>query len=139
MVQRDYLLRQIEKMGAILAGIRRMIVAGEPVQALNELRAVAARVGLDLDVLGALAPGSLIAILGEDALERLIPAADVLLVKGELEEAAGSVEQSADSYLKAEILIRHLQDRVGEGSDPALRAQIDGLAARLLERRRPGG
>lgn len=135
MVQKDYLLRQIEKMGAILAGVRRMIVAGEPVRALNELRAVAARMGLDLDVLGALAPESLIAILGEDTLERLVPAADVLLVKGELEEAEGSLEQSADSYLKADILIRHLQGKIGEGSDPALQARIDDLAARLLDRR----
>jgi hypothetical protein len=129
--QRDYLLRQIEKMGVILAGIRQRVVGGEPARALDELREVAGRIGVDLGVLEALAPESLLALLGEGNLERILPAVDLLLLKAEIEDAMEAPELSADSRAKARILVEHLQAAVAVDADPAVRARILDLAERL--------
>lgn len=131
MPQRDYLLRQIEKLGVILAGIRQRAVGGEPARALDELREVAGQSGLDLGVLEALAPESLLAVLGEDNLERLLPAVDLLLLKSEIHNAMDEPQMSADSREKARVLLEHLVSAVAQEADPALRARVVDLAERL--------
>lgn len=132
MVQKDYLLRQIEKMGAILAGIRAK-AGGAPVAALAELRVVAARAGVALEFLDALDADSLLAILGEDSLEKLLPAAEVLTLKGELEERAGQPEKRRDSVAKAGLLVRRLRALLGEDGEPALLERVEQLRRRLSE------
>lgn len=134
MVEKDYLLRQIEKMGVILAGIRELVFGGEPVRALVELRQEAARAGVAFELLDALAAESLLEILGESNLEKLIPAAQVLLLKAELEAQLGETEASVDSIEKAGLIARRVRALVGEGGDPDLQATVEGLFQQLQDR-----
>ncbi len=127
MVQKDYLLRQIEKMGVILAGLRELAFGGAPVQALDQLREEAARAGLLLDLLDSLAPESLLQVIGESSLERLIPAAEVLTLKGELEEMLGEHEKSDQSFEKATLVAVRVRDLIGNGGDPELNDRINRL------------
>lgn len=131
MVQKDYLLRQIEKMGVILAGIRERVFGGEAVQAMAELRIAAAQGGVDLGLLEMLTPEALLPFLGEDNLERIIPAAQVLLLKGELEEVIGESEDSAASFEKAALLVRRLESLIGGNADPALKESLHSMRERL--------
>ncbi len=131
MVQKDYLLRQIEKMGVILAGLRELAFGGAPVQALDQLREEAARAGLLLDLLDSLAPESLLQVIGESSLERLIPAAEVLTLKGELEEMLGEHEKSDQSFEKATLVAVRVRDLIGNGGDPELNDRINRLFDRL--------
>lgn len=132
MVQKDYLLRQIEKVGVILAGIRAK-AGGAPVEALAELRAVAARAGVELEFLDALDADSLLTILGESSLEKLLPAAEILTLKGELEERAGQAGRRRDSVAKAGVLVRRLLALLGEEGEPALLERVEQLRRRLSE------
>lgn len=130
-MQKDYLLRQIEKMGVILAGIRELVFGGEPVRAMAELRQEAARAGVGLEFLDTLAAESLLEILGESNLEKLIPAAQVLLLKAELEAQLGEKEASARSIEKAALVVQRVRGLVGDGGDPDLRATVEALFERL--------
>jgi hypothetical protein len=130
-VQKDYLLRQIEKMGVILAGLRELALGGAPVQALDQLREEAARAGLLIDLLDSLAPESLLQVIGENSLERLIPAAEVLTLKGELEEMLGERENSDQSFAKAAIVAFRVRDLIGNGGDPELNDRVNRLLDRL--------
>ncbi len=114
-----------------MAGIREKVFGGAPVQAMAELRVAAARSGVDLGLLEMLAPEGLLPFLGEDNLERIIPAAEVLLLKGELEEVIGESSESAASFEKAALLVRRLGTLIGEDSDPALQERLQGLRERL--------
>jgi hypothetical protein len=131
LVEKDYLLRQIEKMGVILAGIRELVFGGEPVRAMVQLRQEAARAGVGLEFLDTLAAESLLEILGESNLEKLIPAAQVLLLKAELEAQLGETEASAQSIEKAALIAQRVRALVGEGGDPDLRATVEALFERL--------
>ena len=130
MVQKDYLLRQIEKMGVILAGLRQK-AGGAPVQALEQLRVEAARAGVPLDLLDVLAPDAVVPILGSDSLEKLLPAADVLLLKGEIEERLGDAAAAAASFEKASIVFGRLEQLIDAGGDPELWARLEDLKERL--------
>ena len=134
MVQKDYLLRQIEKMGVILAGLRELAFGGAPVQALDQLREEAARAGLLIDLLDSLAPESLLQVIGENSLERLIPAAEVLTLKGELEEMLGERETSDQSFAKAILVANRVRDLIGNGGDPELNDRVNRLIDRLGRR-----
>jgi len=134
LVEKDYLLRQIEMMGVILAGIRELVFGGEPIRALVELRQEAARAGVGLEFLDALAAESLLEILGESNLEKLIPAAQVLLLKAELEAQLGEIEASVNSIEKAALIARQVRALVGEGGDPDLQATVEGLFQQLEDR-----
>jgi len=134
LVEKDYLLRQIEKMGVILAGIRELVFGGEPVRAMVELRQEAARAGVGLGFLDALAAESLLEILGESNLEKLIPAAQVLLLKAELEAQLGDNQASLNSIEKAALIARQVRALLGEGGDPELQATVEGLFQQLEDR-----
>ena len=131
MVQKDYLLRQIEKMGVILAGLRELAFGGAPIQALDQLREEAARAGLLLDLLDSLAPESLLQMIGANSLERLIPAAEVLTLKGELEAMLGEREKSDQSFDRAKLVATRVRDLIGNGGDPELNERITRLLDRL--------
>lgn len=130
LVQKDYLLRQIEKMGVILAGLRAKAV-GAPILALEQLRAEAAKAGVPLDLLDVLASDAVIPILGSDSLEKLLPAADVLLLKAEIEERLGRTGAAATAYEKASIVVARLEELIDPGGDPELWARFEELRGRL--------
>ncbi len=103
------------------------------------LQQVAVQSGVDLEVLEALAPESLLQILmgaGGGNLEKLIPAAEVLYLKGELEEYLGQSSRAAQAFGKAGLLARQVRARVGEGADPALNERVERLLGEI-EGRRP--
>lgn len=139
MVQKDYLLRQIEKMGVILAGIREKCFAGEPVQALILLREFAAREGVELSLLGRLAPQGLLSLLGADNLAKLLPAAEVFLLKAEIERRLGEEADSAASFEKATIVIARLEELIGSSAEPGLLDRLGELVARVEDYRGNGG
>ncbi len=118
-------------MGVILAGIRERVFGGEAVQAMAELRLAAAQGGVDLGLLEMLAPEALLPFLGEDNLERIIPAAQVLLLKGELEEVIGESTESAASFEKAALLVRRLETLIGGDADPTLQEGLRSMRERL--------
>ncbi|UCC73798.1 MAG: hypothetical protein JSV86_04355 [Gemmatimonadota bacterium] len=141
MAQRDYLLRQIEQLGVALARIRELILGGEPVLAKAGLQQVAAQSGVDLEVLQVLAPESLLQLLmgaGEGNLEKLIPAAEVLFLKGELEEYLGQTGRSAQSFAKASLLGNQVRALIGEVADSNLKSRVEELLEDI-ERRRSSG
>jgi len=87
-----------------------------------------------LEFLDALAAESLLEILGESNLEKLIPAAQVLLLKAELEAQLGEIEASVTSIEKAALIARQVRALVGEGGDPELQATVEGLFQQLEDR-----
>lgn len=62
-MQRDYILRMIEQMAVIIAAIRRKLLRGEVEAGTVDLRAEAARQGVDLELARALEPESLLLML----------------------------------------------------------------------------
>jgi hypothetical protein len=134
LASKDYIIRQIEKFGVILSGIRQTVFAGEVVAAYDQLREFAAKAGVELEFLDALDPGSLLAVIGEQDLARLIVAAEILNLKGEIEEEIGETEKSAGSFVKASLIAGHIRALVGEEVEPAVRARLDPLLESLHSR-----
>lgn len=68
MAQRDYILRMIEQLGILLAGIRKRILGGEVdrVEARGELREAARMGGLDYDLAREMTPDSLMLMVAPD-------------------------------------------------------------------------
>ena len=132
LVEKDYLLRQIEKMGVILAGLRQK-AGGAPAEALEQLRAEAAKAGVPLALLDVLAPDAVVPLLGGDSLEKLLPAADVLLLKREIEEHLGDAAAAAASFEKASIVVGRLEELIDADGDPELRTRLEDLKARLAD------
>ncbi len=139
MTERDHLFRQVEQLGFAFARIRELILGGELALARTGLRQLAGQSGVDLEVLEVLAPESLLQVMmgsGEGNLEKLIPAVEVLFLKGELEESVGEVRRSSRSYAKAALLARQVRACLGEGVDPALKARLEEVF-RMIEERTP--
>ena len=137
--EKDHLFRQVEQLGFAFARIRELILGGELALARTGLRQLAGQTGVDLEVLGVLAPESLLQVMmgsGEGNLEKLIPAVEVLFLKGELEESVGQVGRSSQSYAKAALLARQVRAGLGEGADPALKARLEEVF-RMIDERTP--
>lgn len=139
MTEKDHLFRQVEQLGFAFARIRELILGGELALARTGLRQLAGQSGVDLEVLEVLAPESLLQVMmgsGEGNLEKLIPAVEVLFLKGELEEMVGQSGRSSQSYAKAALLAWQVRASLGEDSDPALKARLEEVF-RMIEERTP--
>jgi len=139
MPQRDYILRMIEQMGAVLAEVRRKLLGGQPSEeTLRELADVAAQGGLDLD----LARGfdletlmMLVAPTGEIEPSRGWLMAEILYLDGL--DATLTDRPARESLLKARALFEMMRPHpalfVGIAEADERIAEIDVLLDRASE------
>jgi hypothetical protein len=135
--QKEHLLRQIEELGILLERTRWLIFGGELGQAIAELKVVSAQVGVDIELLGVLAPESLLQnLIGPTGgtLEKLLPAAEMLYLKGELEEVKGDMTRSRQSFSKAALLARQIRVLVADQTDLDLRIRVGQLLNEIENR-----
>jgi len=114
MPQRDYILRQIEAMGAALIAIRKMIFGGEAETADVEarLQAVSQQGGMALDLARASSPDTihmLIAPTGEIEPGSCWLLAETLYLDGLHAVEVGEGDRAADSLAKARMLFSLLK------------------------------
>lgn len=107
MEQRDYVLRLIEQLGAVMAALRRRILGGAPPEGLREqLDGVASQAGLDLDLLRGFDLRTLrllVAPTGDVDPTRCWLMAEILYLDG-LEALLSENREGRDSLLKARAL-----------------------------------
>lgn len=139
MAQRDYILRMIEQMGAVLIRLRRMLsgegAGGESFQ--QQLQAAATQFGLNPVLLREATPETLGMLLSPiiDP-SRCWLAAELLFLGAREAELAGRVEEARAAYQKATLLFSLLEpagvmltgwpeaaDRIGE-----IRLRLEALA-----------
>ena len=109
MTQRDYILRQIEILGAALIAIRKMILGGEADGADVEtrLQEVSQQGGMALDLARAASPDTLrmlIAPTGEIEPGSCWLLAETLFLDGLYAKQSGEEERAMDSLAKAKML-----------------------------------
>lgn len=136
-MQRDYILRMIEQLGAMLARLRERILGGDP-GAPSELSVEAARQGVDLELARLLDEDSLLLLLspgGQPESARCWLMAEFLYLDGLQKEEEGRPGESHASYRRALRLFRALDPAVIGGLPEAtgraaeVQARIRSLAA----------
>lgn len=136
MDRRDYVMRMIEQMGAMLARVRRMLLGGEPVD--SELMTAASRAGVDLEMARLLDARSLLdAVAPEGQAEpgRCWVMAELLALDGERLDLLGRRDEALDRYGKALLLFGALHPSV-IGGLPEAADRIAAIERRLED---PGG
>ena len=118
MAQRDYILRMIEQLGALLAGIRKRILGGEIEEAAarGELRDAARMGGLDYDLARAMTSQSLLLMVapdGEVDPGRCWLLAELSYLDGLEADLAGRSEEAVRSLERAALLFGLLQPVAG--------------------------
>lgn len=107
-VQRDYLMRMIERIGQMLLAIRKRIAAGEDATTIEDaLRRVAADGGVDLDIARLSSPETLalfVAPGGEVEPTRCWMFAELLFLDGLQARADGRDDDARASFEKARML-----------------------------------
>ncbi|MBI4544275.1 MAG: hypothetical protein HY703_03670 [Gemmatimonadetes bacterium] len=142
MDRRDYILRLIEQIGQMLIALRKMIVgrsaSAQEVEA--ELKSVAARVGLDLEIARLATPetlGLLVAPTGEVNPTNCWALAEMLYLDGLNAELEGRGDAARTSYDKAVRLFSLLEPggaflvgwpEAGERIEE-IRGRVEGLAS----------
>ena len=114
MVQKDYILRQIEVLGAALIVIRKMILGGkaETADVETRLQEVSQQGGMALDLARASSPDTLhmlIAPTGEIEPGSCWLLAETLYLDGLQAQLAGDGDRAADSLAKARMLFSLLK------------------------------
>lgn len=112
--RRDYLLRMIEQMGAVMARLREMILGGVA-GSLEEIRRTGARAGVDIGLARALETESLVALLSPDGSPdstRIWVLAELLALEGLDAERRGNDEEALSLYRKALRLYLAIDPRV---------------------------
>jgi len=133
-VQRDYILRQIEMLGAVLRRIRDLIRRGATEQAAGELSDAARHAGMDLGMAKSLSAETLLTLLsiaGEPDVARCMLFAEVLNVDGIRAEAEGADAEARDAFGKALLLFETVQSIAPAVMTDELRAKIREIADRL--------
>ena len=113
-MQRDYILRMIEQIGAVLIALRRRIVSGSITadEARDALQAAGDRAGFDLELARGLSLDTirlLVAPTGEVEPGRCWLMAEVLYLDGLQARAEERTEGAADSFRKARALFTLLE------------------------------
>lgn len=111
--RRDYLMRMIEQMGAVLARIRHMLAGGEPVADVLELEA--RKSGIDLDLARVLDQDSLADLLspnGQPDISRLWLMAELLHLEGIRLDQEDQPEEGEMLHRKALRLFLTIQPAV---------------------------
>ena len=128
MLQRDYLMRMIERAVAALARALGLRQAGELELALEQIgEAYDAVLKFDREMLRTLDTPTLITMLGEPQLTRMVGRTSAL--EGELREQAGQQRSALQCFRRA----LELYGAVGVGDDPEDRRVAARLAARFRQ------
>ena len=131
MARRDFLLRLIEQMGRVLAGIRARLLGGEVQGVRAELRDVIAWSGIDLDLAEQVDVPTLLGLLslgGSLDVAKCVLVADVLGVEAlRLQAAGGAAEGAARLRAKALALYRAARPLVTGGDAEAIEERITTL------------
>ena len=136
MPQRDYILRQIEMLGAALVAIRKMIVGGEASsdEVESRLQSVSEQGGMALDLARAASPDTLrmlVAPTGEIEPGACWLLAESLYLDGLFAGQVGNGERALDSLAKARMLFSLLKPMgaflVGFPEAESRIQEIDGL------------
>ena len=133
-MQRDYILRQIEILGAILRRIRQRILGGATGEAASELAQAATQVGVDFVMAQRLSAESLVALLSvgaEPDVARCLLYAEVLYVDGLRAEAEGAEPEARASFGKALLLFETARTVSPVVITTETEAKISELAQRL--------
>lgn len=134
-MQRDYIMRMIEQMAAVVARLRKRILGGEAEAVDEELRQHAGIYGVDLEAARAVDSQTLLLLLsptGQPDITRAWITAELLYVDGLRLEAQGDVREAHHVYSKALLLFNSLEPS-SIGGLPEAGDRIGELRARLLE------
>lgn len=132
-MQRDYILRMIEQMAAMIARLRQLIAGGDVAQADAELRQAAGIYGVDLDAARAVDSQTLLLLIspgGQPEVSRTWITAELLYLDGLRLEAQGDVREAHHVLAKALLLYNSL-DPASIGGLPEAGDRIGELRARL--------
>lgn len=116
MDQKDYILREIERLGYILARIRdRILGRATSLGAVRqELHAAAGMLGVDLEIAQQVTPATLLLLVGAGGSvepTRCWFLAESLYLQGLEARLAGTAEEGADLLLRARLLFQLLHER----------------------------
>ncbi len=131
MDRRDYVMRMIEQMGAMVARVRRMLLGGEPIA--EELTTAASHAGVDLEMARVLDARSLLELVapeGQAEPGRAWVMAELLALDGERLDVLGRRDEAVDRYGKALLLFGALHPSV-IGGLPEAAERIAWLEERL--------
>jgi hypothetical protein len=132
--RRDYILRMIEQMGAVLARLRQLVMGGTRVE--EQLQAAARQASVNLDMGRALDADSLIALLAPDAqadVTRVWVMAELLFLDGLKARQDGNEAGAREAWEKAARLYASLDPRI-VGGLPEAQQRVTELEALLQAR-----
>jgi hypothetical protein len=134
-MQRDYILRMIEQMAAVIARLRKLIAGGDLETADVELRQAAGIYGVDLDSARAVDAETLLLLIapgGTPEATRAWITAELLALDGRRLEAEGDDRAAHSVYAKALLLFNSL-DPTAIGGLPEAGDRIGELRVKLIE------
>jgi hypothetical protein len=134
-MQRDYILRMIEQMAAVLARLRKLIQGGGIEAADQEIRQTAGIYGVDLDAARAVDSETLLLLIspgGQPDVSRTWITAELLYLDGLRLESQGDLREAHHVYSKALLLFNSLEPS-SIGGLPEAGDRIGELRARILE------
>lgn len=132
-MQRDYILRMIEQMAAVIARLRKLIQGGGGAQVDAELRQAAGIYGVDLDAARAVDSETLLLLIspgGQPDVSRTWITAELLYLDGLRLEAQGDSREAHHVFAKALLLYNSLEPS-SIGGLPEAGNRIGELRARL--------
>ena len=132
MEQRDYVLREIERIGFLLARLRDRIRGrlGSSEELRQELQAAARSLGVDLEIARAVDPETLVLLIGSTDVTRRWFFAESLLLEGLDAKDAGRADDAADLLLRSRMLFESLR-AFSEPSLPDVDARLAEIDAEL--------
>jgi hypothetical protein len=133
-MQRDYILRMIEQMAAVIARLRQRIVGGDAT-AGEDLRQTAGLYGLDLDAVRAVDAETMLLLLapnGQPDVSRTWLMAELLYLDGLRLEAEDDARAAHHAYARALLLYNSLEPST-IGGLPEAGERIGELRARLVD------
>ena len=134
-MQRDYILRMIEQMAAMIARLRKLIAGGDLETADAELRQAAGIYGVDLDAARAVDAETLLLLMsptGQPEPTRAWITAELLTLEGLRMEAEGDARAAHAVYAKA-LLLYNALDPATIGGLPEAGDRIGELRAKLID------
>jgi hypothetical protein len=136
---RDYIMRMVEQIAAMLASILARREAGYVEQARQEMDGHCLRtVGLTLERLKGLSPEAVAQLLAENgALQpvRAVTLVELLLIDAELNEEQGKVAEAMPSRVHAACLLADSIEALGSEDRVIYREKLKGVADKLGELR----
>jgi len=129
MEQRDYVLREIERLGYLLARLRDRILGR--IASAEELHGAARSLGVDLDMARTVDPETLVLMIGATDVTRRWFFAEALYLEGLDALYDDRAADASDLLLRARMLFESLDGQVAAGAIPDLPARLDEIDAAL--------